>query len=184
MKNQNESTIQNRPPGGGVGSELPVLAGGSNGTVNSAGQRSNSATVVPPAYAGGSDVGGDASDIDFLRAENEQLKTTIRTAAAHRQITGELERAGARSPGLLFDSIKAELQFAGDGSVVNSSALVERLRRNFPEQFGYDRPAASIDGGAGAATAPQLTKETLAKMKPAEIAELDWADVKRVLAGS
>lgn len=122
------------------------------------------------------------NDIQALRLENEQLKTTIRMTAAHRQITGELAKAGARSPELLFESIKADLQFADDGGALNASALIERMKRSFPEQFGYERPTSSIDAGAGRAALPQLTKEALAKMKPAEIAELDWADVKRVLA--
>jgi hypothetical protein len=42
----------------------------------------------------------------------------------------------------------------------------------------------SIDAGAGARVRPAITKETLAKMKPAEIAELDWQEVRRALSGS
>ena len=118
-----------------------------------------------------------------LRAENEQLRTTIRLSAAHRQITDELAKAGARSPELLFDSVKADLQFAEDGKVGNAAAIVERLKTNFPEQFGYERPIASIDAGAGTGGGNTLTREALAKMKPAEIAALDWAEVRRVLAG-
>ena len=122
------------------------------------------------------------SDIERLQAENQRLKTSIRLDAAHRQITGELRSAGARSPELLFTTLKADLQFAADGDVENAAALIDRLKRNFPEQFGFERPAASIDAGAGLAVSPQLSKEALAKMKPAEIAALAWADVKRVLA--
>lgn len=121
-------------------------------------------------------------DIERLQAENPRLKTSIRLDAAHRQITGELRNAGARSPELLFTTLKADLQFAADGDVENAAALIDRLKRNFPEQFGFERPAAAIDAGAGLAVRPQLSKEALAKMKPAEIAALDWADVKRVLA--
>ncbi len=117
-----------------------------------------------------------------LRVENEQLKTTIRLNAAHRQITGELQKAGARSPGLLFDAVKGELKFDGDGKLENAAGLIERLAARFPEQFGTETPA-SIDGGAGSGGGITLTKEALAKMKPAEIASLDWADVRRVLAG-
>ncbi|MEQ1922040.1 MAG: hypothetical protein ABL952_05990 [Pyrinomonadaceae bacterium] len=119
-----------------------------------------------------------------LAAENEQLKTTIRLNAAHRQITGELARAGARSPGLLFDAVKDGLQFAADGTLQNAAAVIGKLKTSFPEQFGAEPSPASIDAGAGAAAVPALTKEALAKMKPAEIAELDWAEVRRVLAGS
>ena len=120
--------------------------------------------------------------IDALRTENTQLKASIRLSEAHRQITGELEKAGARSPGLLFDSIKVDLQFA-DGKVANAAALIERLKTGFPEQFGFEHANGSIDGGAGVSAAPRLTREALAKMKTEEIAALDWADVRRVLAG-
>lgn len=68
--------------------------------------------LVPPADAGGSD-----RDISQLRTENEQLKASIRNATAHRHITGELERIGARSPELLFDAVKGELQFSADGAI-------------------------------------------------------------------
>ena len=108
-----------------------------------------------------------------LAAENEQLKTTIRLSAAHRQITGELARAGARSPELLFDAVKDGLQFAADGTLQNAAAVIGKLKAGFPEQFGTEPYPTSIDAGAGAASVPQLTKEALAKMKPAEIAELD-----------
>ena len=128
----------------------------------------------------------EAADTDALTklsAENEQLKTTIRLSAAHRQITGELAKAGARSPELLFDAIKGELKFTAGGKVENPKALIDSIAARFPEQFGFDQPA-SIDAGAGTGGGNTLTREALAKMKPAEIARLDWADVRRVLAGS
>ena len=125
----------------------------------------------------------DVVTLNELQTENEQLKATIRLGAAHRQITGELAKAGARSPELLFDSVKADLQFAADGEVENVAALVQKLKQAHPEQFGTQHPLGSIDAGAGVAAAPQLTRDALAKMKPAEIAALDWNDVKRVLAG-
>lgn len=119
-----------------------------------------------------------------LQAENEQLKATIRLGLAHRQITGELARAGARSPELLFNAVKGDLQFADDGEPQNAAALIEKLKKAHPEQFGTQlHNVPSIDAGAGVATAPQLTREALRKMTTAEVAELDWNDVKRVLAG-
>jgi len=117
-----------------------------------------------------------------LREENDQLKATIRQTEAHRQITGELAKAGARSPELLFDSIRDDLQFSPDGKVENAQALIERLRSKFPEQFGSEERHLSIDAGAGRYANAPLTKTALAKMKTEEIAELDWADVRRVLA--
>ena len=144
-------------------------------------QTENTTQTTPPA-GGEETITAEGVTLTELQAENEQLKARIRTSEAHRQITGELAKAGAKSPELLFDSVKADLQFAEDGKVENAAALVERLKTGFPEQFGKERPAASIDAGAGLAVAPQLNKEALAKMKPAEVAALDWADVKRVLA--
>lgn len=116
-----------------------------------------------------------------LQAENEQLKATIRLNAAHRQITGELARAGARSPELLFDAAKGDLQFAEDGTLTNAAAIVARLEDAFPEQFAVEPPIGPIDGGAGRASVPALTKDALAKMSPAEIARLDWAAVRQAL---
>ncbi len=125
----------------------------------------------------------DSEALTHLRSENEQLKTTIRLREAHRQITAELLKAGARSPELLFDAIKGELKFTAGGKLENPKAVIESFAARFPEQFGFDNPA-SIDAGAGTGGGNTLTREALAKMKPAEIARLDWAEVRRVLAGS
>ncbi|HQZ96516.1 MAG TPA: hypothetical protein PLP21_09375 [Pyrinomonadaceae bacterium] len=165
MKKQTEINTQPELP------FVPALSAGGSAETND-----ETSVVVPPAYAGGSDL------VTQLKAENEQLKATIRTASAHRQITGELERIGARSPELLFEAVKGDLQFADDGSLTNAAAVVDRLRRDFPEQFGGATPPASIDAGAGTAPVPRLSKDTLAKMKPTEIAKLDWEEVKRTLA--
>jgi hypothetical protein len=116
-----------------------------------------------------------------LAVENEQLKAMLRTERAHRQITGELVASGARSPELLFDAVKGELQFDDEGRVANAAALVGKLKASFPEQFGTPTPP-SIDAGAGRTVTPPLTREVLAKMRPDEIAELDWQEVRRVLA--
>jgi len=119
---------------------------------------------------------------EALRKENEQLKESIRMRSAAYEIETALTKAGARSPRLLTDTAKAKLQFAEDGSVANAAAVVEHMKREFPEQFGSDAPATSIDGGAGRNNAPAITKESLALMKPAEIQRLDWEEVRSVLA--
>lgn len=127
--------------------------------------------LQPPAPAGGT----------HLAVENEQLKAQLRVERAHRRITGELAASGARSPELLFDAVKGELQFDDEGQIANAAALVGKLKASFPEQFGT-HPPPSIDAGAGTTIRPALTREALAKMQPAEIAELDWNEVRRVLA--
>lgn len=119
-----------------------------------------------------------------LQTENEQLRTTIRLNEARLKITGELERAAARSPSLLFDSVKDDLQFADDGTLVNGEAILKTLMKRFPEQFGNEPVHESINGGAGRVATPALTKEALAKMTPAEIAKIDWATVREALANS
>lgn len=118
-----------------------------------------------------------------LREENERLRDLLKLRDAREHLVGELQKAGARSPGLLFAHAVDSLQFDDEGRVANSAATVEKLRRAFPEQFGREA-APPIDAGAGGGgqTPVYLTKESLAKMKPAEIARLDWAEVRRVLA--
>lgn len=119
--------------------------------------------------------------MERLAAENAELKTAVRLAAAKEQIVASLGRAGARSPALLFDAAKGDLQFAEDGALANSAAIVERLTRAFPEQFGSERPA-SIDAGAGRVATPVLTRDALSRMSASEIAKLDWAEVRQVLS--
>lgn len=170
MKPKIKETNENR-------SEPPALAGGSDMVIenDSASEAPLSRVGTPPTDAGG-------SDLMELRSENEQLRTQIRLDRAHRRITGELEQAGARSPELMFESVKGDLQFDGEDEIANAAALIKRLKTAFPEQFGFT-PPPSIDGGAGLNQEPRLSREALAKMKPAEIAALDWNDVRRVLAG-
>lgn len=150
-------------------------------------KQTENTTQNTPLVDGDGKITPEGVTLNELQAENEQLKATIRLSEAHRQITGELGRAGARSPELLFNSVRDALQFADDGTLLNAAAITKKLRDAHPEQFtteqfGTQQPVGSIDAGAGIAATPPLTRDALAKMKPAEIAELDWNDVKRVLA--
>jgi hypothetical protein len=133
-------------------------------------------TVTPPTPE-------SSAELDELRRENEELKQNMRLRTAREQMIAELKAAGARSPGLMFDSVTADVQYDDAGEPINIAALVANLKAKFPEQFGNDTPAGSIDAGAGSGARPNfLTPETLARMKPNEIAKLDWADVRSVLA--
>jgi hypothetical protein len=80
-----------------------------------------------------------------------------------RQLRGDASRQGRAGrdgqgvesgriakPGLLFAYAIDDLQFDDQGRIANSAALVEKLQRTFPEQFGWDAPQ-QIDAGAGAA---------------------------------
>ena len=122
------------------------------------------------------------AEAEQLRAENDELKNAIRMRDARELLVYELSAAGARSPELLFASVQSEIQFDDSGKPANIAAIAANLKQKFPEQFGSDLPV-SIDGGAGRGNQTNfLTRDTLAKMTPQEIARLDWNDVRQVLA--
>lgn len=116
-----------------------------------------------------------------LREENEKLRTSIRMASAHRQITAELTRIGARSPELLFDAVRQQIEFADSGEAANTAALIDGLKKRFPEQFEAEPRPGMIDAAAGSTAQPPLSREALARMTPTQIAALDWEAVKRTL---
>ena len=130
----------------------------------------------------GSAGSGDQERVSELESENEALKSLIRIRDARDEITQRLSASGARSPALLFAYAVDTLQFNEEGSLQNAEAVIASLEKNFPEQFGVDNPP-SINGGAGTAVEVKpLSKETLARMSPAEIAKLDWNEVRAALA--
>lgn len=116
--------------------------------------------------------------MEELAAENETLKAELHMRSAVYDVETRLARAGARSPGLLAERAKQSFQFSDEGGLANAEAVVEHLRRTYPEQFA----APSIDASAGRSTRPAITKEALARMTPAEIQRLDWAEVKAALS--
>lgn len=121
------------------------------------------------------------TDRQNLEVENAELRQAVRMSEAREVLTETLRSAGASSPELMFEAITGQIQFADDGTPANFAAILELLKRKYPEQFVRDIPAVSIDGGAGRIVPPPLTREALAKMSPAEIARLDWAAVSSVL---
>jgi len=121
-------------------------------------------------------------DMGRLSAENEELRNELRMRAAVYDIETRLAATGARSPGLLAESARERFQFGDDGKLSNPEALVENLRRSYPEQFGGVTFAGSIDAGAGRNVAPPLTRDALANMSVAEVQRLDWEAIKEVLS--
>jgi hypothetical protein len=124
-------------------------------------------------------------DLAALRAENEKLKESLRLRDAHDTLKQKLKKAGARTPKLLLEAAKHALKFTAEGLLENAHEVVGDLMDRFPEQFGHDtsrQPHMSIDAGSGRESKPTLTREALAKMKPEQIAKLDWSDVRRVLS--
>lgn len=122
-------------------------------------------------------------DVERLAAENEALRNEIRIRGAAYVIETKLAAAGARTPGLLAERAREEFQFDEDGSLSNPEALIERMKRIYPEQFGRDAPLGSIDAAAGRSSQPPLTREALSRMSPEEIRRLDWEEVRSALAG-
>ena len=120
-----------------------------------------------------------APGLDELTQETEQLRSELRMRSAAYDIQTRLTQAGARSPGLLAERAKESFQFSDAGDLTNAEAVVEHLRRTYPEQF----TPASIDATAGRTVRPTLTKEALARMTPAEIQRLDWNEVRSALQG-
>lgn len=133
--------------------------------------------AVPP------DINPPDPEAERLRAENIELKTEIRMRDARERMTELLEAAEANSPELLFGAVREDLQFSDDGELQNAAALVDRLKRQFPEQFGRPRPAPSIDASAGTGRTPLLSAESLARMTPEQIQKLDWVEVRSILSG-
>ena len=117
--------------------------------------------------------------MDELAAENETLRAEIRMHSAASDVETRLAAAGARSPKLLTERAKESFQFSEAGELANAEAVVDHLRRSWPEQFA----PASIDASAGRTPRPTLTKEALARMTPAEIQRLDWNEVRFALQG-
>jgi len=133
--------------------------------------------LTPPAET--RPLGSVSKTADELAEENESLKTEIRIRTAIYDIETRLKAAGARSPNLLAKQAKDRFQFDEDGDVTNAEAVIEHLRKAYPEQF----TPASIDAAAGRQTRPTLTKEALAKMTIPEVQQLDWNEVRSALQG-
>ena len=128
-----------------------------------------------------------------LVAENERLKGELRLMTAREELTGRLMAARARSPELLFEASRSRLTFDDEGKLAGAEELIANLRDRFPEQFAAEAEPAtrqpvqapSINSGAGRSMGRMpLTKEQLARMKPREIAGLDWNEVREVLGES
>ena len=164
-------------------SEPPALAGGQFDSVPGPTETGDLDQPMLPGIEETPEPDTPAATLTQLQAENAELRAAVRLADARASLTTELGKSGARSPGLLFEAVKGDVQFDDEGRPQNVAALIDRLRRQYPEQFGA-QPVGSIDAGAGRSPAPRLTRETLSRMKPSEIAELDWAEVRGVLAAS
>lgn len=120
---------------------------------------------------------------ETLRQENESLKAEMRRREAREEMTAQFTAAGAISPALLFDLAGDRIEFDSENKPLNTADLVAAFKKEFPEQFENRSKTDPIDAGSGVQDkAAFLTAEALAKMTPAEIQQLDWADVRQVLS--
>lgn len=143
----------------------------------------------------------EPDDVKQLRSENDRLRSELRLITARSELTRLLSAEHARSPELLFEASRDRLAFDDDGRLTSTDELIAELKQRFPEQFIRNAdapvrmsakhedsatgsaPVPSINSGAGRSSSqPPLTKDQLARMKPREIARLDWNDVKQILS--
>lgn len=123
------------------------------------------------------------SEDEKLKAENDELRNSIRMRDARDAVSEALQKAGARSPALLFKSVQDQLEFDDKGKLANLDTLIADLAKDFPEQFGTPKPEDGIDAGAGKGQGGlKVTQAQLEKMTPQEIAKLPWEDVKAAMA--
>ncbi|QYO62316.1 hypothetical protein [Leptolyngbya sp. 7M] len=136
------------------------------------------------ATAGSADAESETgAELEKLRRENLVLKQVIRMRAADERITRELVDAGARSPKLLFETFKDRIEFDENDEPLNVPHLVRDLKKMYPEQFDNNPPLRQIDAAAGVrAKQTLITHKSLSMMSPQEIAKLDWAEVRSILA--
>lgn len=123
------------------------------------------------------------SEEERLKAERDDLQKQLRMRDAKDEVVEALTKAGAKNASLLFRSVQGDLEFdEKTGKLSNLKDLLKDLQADFPDQFGIEKPEETIDGGKGKEQGGKLTKEQLTKMSPAEINELDWEEVKKVMA--
>lgn len=121
------------------------------------------------------------SEDERIKAENADLKREIQMNKAEVSVLKELEKAGAKSPKLLFNVKKGELQFDDKGNLTNLADVIDELKADYADQFTVEKPDESIDAGAGTTKTPSgLTKELISKMSPAEINQR-WDEIQKFL---
>lgn len=127
----------------------------------------------------------DLSELERLQKENEDLRSANRLREAKDAVVEALSKAGARSPELLYKSIKGDLEFDDKGGLKNLETLVTGLKSDYEDMFGTPKPEDGIDAGKGqSGPTTALTEEKLKSMTPEQINELPWEDVSKVLAGT
>ncbi len=118
--------------------------------------------------------------------ENNEPVTDETAADANSEKVGTDETGvpatPSQPPELLFELARGLEQMDETGELDNAAAIVREIKKRYPAEFRAGSPAAvGINGGAGMVAAVPLTRDVLAKMKPADIAKLDWQAVRHVL---
>jgi hypothetical protein len=92
------------------------------------------------------------SELERAKAENEQLKAEnaqhaleTKTRVTRETFVSAAQKAGAVKPEALF-KLADGLEIDGDGKPTNTTAVIKKLREDYPELFGG---GGSADGGTG-----------------------------------
>lgn len=116
-----------------------------------------------------------------LAAENAVLRTRVREMAASQALNAALEKAGVAATSLVTKALIADVQFDDADAPVNVAALIAKARGEFPDVFRNDA-VNGIDARVASPPPESLTREMLKKMSPAEIAKLEWEQVRAALS--
>lgn len=92
-------------------------------------------------------------ELDEAKRENAMIK-------AESEVVEALKTAGAKAPKLLFEAKRGALEFK-DGKLTNLAEIVADLKLTYADQFGTEKPADSIDAGAGTGQQGKERPETL-----------------------
>lgn len=122
----------------------------------------------------------DLSELERANKRIQELESGQRLRDAKDAVTAALTKAGARSPELIWQAMKGDLEFDDKGGVKNLDALVNSYKTDFADAFGIEKPGETINGGAGGQAATKLTIEQIQKMTPEQINE-NWEEVEKVL---
>lgn len=119
-----------------------------------------------------------------LEEENNEPAAAETAPAEPIETDGEAvhETSAPTQPELLFELARGLEQIDEKGELDNAAAIVREIKKRYPNEFRTGSPGTvGINGGAGTTTTAPLTRGILAKMKPADIAKLDWQAVRHVL---
>lgn len=113
------------------------------------------------------------SEDEKLKADLAEAQKQLRERDARDAATAAAEKAGVKNARLFYNAYKDDFEFDDKGGITNLKDVLGAAKTESPELFGA--PAPKPEGGADAGDGKQppagLTKEKIASMSDAEIAE-------------